>query len=155
MFGGSLEAISIEHCHNLDDIRKAIREGAAARPTAPRLLVQGWMLPMTNSRALASNLNDLDARPIYIYAKDLRSAWCNTAALDEMEITAMSDPGGGEIVRDESGKPSGLMSEAAVIQIVWSHLAKAATREDKLSQVRKAIRASQCSWLHRHDRDGD
>jgi len=140
LFGGSLVAIDLERCKNLDDIRKTIREGAAARPDAQRLICQGWMHSMTDSKALACDIDDLDERPIFIYAKDLHSAWCSTSALNEMEVADMPNPEGGEIFRDETGKPTGLMSEAAGIQIVWPHLAKVTSREEKLSQIRRAIR---------------
>lgn len=140
LFGSSLLAINIENCMNLDEIRQMIRDGAQASPNAKRLLVQGWMHFMTDSKALASDLDDLDPRPIYIYAKDLHSAWCSTTALDEMGIATMSNPEGGEILRDADGKPTGLLSEAAAIGIVWPHLANVIEKEEKLSQIREAIR---------------
>jgi len=96
---------------------------------------------MTNSEALARDLDDLDHRPIFIYAKDLHSAWCNTAALSEMNIAGMPNPEGGEILRDRSGEATGLLSEAAAIGIVWPHLARVVSREEKLSQIREAIRS--------------
>jgi len=52
----------------------------------------------------------------------------------------MPNPDGGEILRDETGKTTGLMSEAAGIKIVWPHLARVAGREEKLSQMRETIR---------------
>jgi len=118
LFGSSLEAIHLDHCTNLQDIRRAIREGGVARPSAARLICQGWMHFMTGSKALASDIDDLDDRPIFIHSKDLHSAWCNTAALGEMNVADMPDPEGGQILRDENGKPTGLMSEAAGIQVV-------------------------------------
>lgn len=140
LFGSSLLAINIEDCQNLNDIRQTILQGARAQPDAARLLVQGWMHFMTDSKALASDLDDLDPRPIYIYAKDLHSAWCNTAALREMNVASMPDPEGGQILRDAQGKPTGLLSEAAAIGLVWPHLAKVISKEEKLAQIRAAIR---------------
>lgn len=140
LFGSSLQAINIEHCKNLDDIRQTIKEGAAARPDAHRLFVQGWMHYMTDSKALASDIDDLDPRPIFISAKDQHSSWCNTAALNEMNVADMSNPEGGEIFRDASGRATGLLSEAAAIGMVWPHMAKVTSREDKLSQIRDAIK---------------
>lgn len=140
LFGNYLHAINIEHCHNLDDIRQTIRQAAQAEPDAARLLVQGWMHFMTDSKALASDLDDLDPRPIFIYAKDLHSAWCSTAALEELGVESVPDPEGGEIFRDTNGKPTGLLSEAACVGIVWPHLASVTTEQEKLSQIREAIR---------------
>ncbi|KAK5957163.1 hypothetical protein OHC33_001532 [Knufia fluminis] len=140
LFGSAVQAINLEHCKNLDDIRRTIREGAAARPNDKRLLCQGWMHSMTDSKALATDLDDLDHRPIFIHSKDLHSAWCNTAALNEMNVADMPNPEGGEILRDATGKATGLMSEAAAIGFVWQHLARVVSREEKLSQIREAIR---------------
>lgn len=141
LFGASLVAINVEDCQNLEEIRQTILKGAQARPNAQRLLVQGWMHFMTDSKALASDLDDLDPRPIYIYAKDLHSAWCNSAALEEMGVASMPDPEGGEILRDAQGKPSGLLSEAACICFVWPHLANVTTKEEKMAQIRGAVQA--------------
>lgn len=141
LFGASLEAINIENCKSLEDIRQTIREGATARPDAERLFVQGWMHFMTDSKALASDIDDLDSRPIFISSKDLHSSWCNTKALRELNVANIPDPEGGQILRDKDGKPTGLLSEAAAIQIVWPYSAKVITRQAKLEQIRKAFRA--------------
>ncbi|OCT46992.1 amidohydrolase family protein [Cladophialophora carrionii] len=142
MFGFSLPKISIEHCKSLSDIQATIRQAAKEHPSRPRLLCQGWMHFMTDGHALASDLEGLDEqnRPIFIDAKDLHSTWCNNAALEEMAVQDMPDPPGGEIKRDEKGNPTGLMSEAAGIMVVWPHLARVASMEDKLTAVREAIR---------------
>jgi predicted amidohydrolase YtcJ len=142
MFGFSLQKISIEHCKSLSEIQATIRHAAKEHPSRPRLLCQGWMHFMTDGQALASDLEGLDEqnRPIFIDAKDLHSTWCNSAALEEMAVQDMPDPPGGEIKRDEKGNPTGLMSEAAGIMVVWPHLARVASMEDKLTAVREAIR---------------
>lgn len=96
---------------------------------------------MTVGQALASMLDDLDPRPIFIDSKDLHSAWCNTAALRELGVEGMEDPAGGVIHRDQDGRPSGLLSEAAAVNIVWPHVANVATAEEKMGFVRAAVRA--------------
>lgn len=144
MFGTSLQKISIENCKTLEDIQKTIKDAAAkADPSkVARLLCCGWMHFMTDGQALAADLDGLDEfdRPIFVDAKDLHSTWCNSAALKEMGVKDMPDPPGGEIKRDEKGNPTGLMSEAAAITIVWPHLAKVATMEEKLAAIREGIR---------------
>jgi predicted amidohydrolase YtcJ len=141
LFGSSLTKISLEHCTSLSDIRRTIRAAAAANPNAPRLFCRGWMHAMTDGQALASMLDDLDPRPIFIDSKDLHSAWCNTAALRELGVEGMEDPAGGVIHRDQDGRPSGLLSEAAAVNIVWPHVANVATAEEKMGFVRAAVRA--------------
>ncbi|KAJ9610240.1 hypothetical protein H2200_005017 [Cladophialophora chaetospira] len=141
-YGTSLQKISIEHCKTLTDIQTTIREAAKADRERPRILCRGWMHSMTNGDAFASDLEGLDElkRPIFIESKDLHSTWCNYAALEELGAQDMPDPPGGEIKRDEKGNPSGLMSEAAGIMIVWPHLARAASKEYKQFALRQAIK---------------
>lgn len=142
MFGTSLQKVSLEHCRSLQDIRKTIREAARKDLTKSRVLCRGWMHYMTDGRALASDLDDLDdmKRPIYIDSKDLHSTWVSSSAMEELGVESMADPAGGEIHRDEAGKATGLLSEAAAVTIVWPHLAKVASMEEKQSAIREAIK---------------
>ncbi|KAM0107943.1 hypothetical protein ACP6JB_006339 [Aspergillus fumigatus] len=136
-----LSKIDLGHCRSLSDIRSTIKTAAAQLPHAPRLFCRGWMHSMTDGQALASMLDDLDPRPIFIDSKDLHSAWCNTAALRELGVADTPDPAGGVIHRGEDGQPSGLLSEAAAVNIVWPHVARVATAEEKMEFVRSAVRA--------------
>ncbi|KAI0453731.1 amidohydrolase family protein [Xylaria acuta] len=141
MFGQSLQKAGLEACENLDDIRKTLKDFAAAHPSASRIMAKGWMHSMTDGKALASMIDDIDPRPIFIDSKDLHSTWCNTAALEEMGVQDMPNPEGGEIHRDENGKASGLLSESAAVTIVWPHIAKVAPMEEKLAAIRRAVAA--------------
>ncbi|KAI0879985.1 amidohydrolase 3 [Annulohypoxylon maeteangense] len=141
MLGQSLQKAGLETCKDLQDIRKTIKDFAVAHPSVTRVMCKGWMHSMTDGQALASMIDDLDPRPIFIDSKDLHSTWCNTAALDEMGVQDMPDPEGGKIHRDENGKASGLLSEAAAVTIVWPHIAKVAPMEEKLAALKGAVRA--------------
>ncbi|KAH8649096.1 amidohydrolase 3 [Xylariales sp. PMI_506] len=137
--GQSLRSVPLEHCENLEDIRKAIKEYAMANPHVPRIVCKGWMFSMTDGKALASMIDDLDPRPIFIDEKSLHATWCNTAALEELDIADTPDPEGGQIVRDESGKATGVLTETCVMQIIWPHLAKIATMREKLALIDGAV----------------
>ncbi|KAI2462964.1 amidohydrolase 3 [Annulohypoxylon bovei var. microspora] len=141
MLGQSLQKAGLEACKDLQDIRRIIKEFATAHPSVTRIMCKGWMHFMTNGQALANMIDDLDPRPIFIDSKDLHSTWCNTAALDEMGVQDMPDPEGGKIYRDENGKASGLLSEAAAVTIVWPHIAKVAPIEEKLAALKGAVEA--------------
>ncbi|KAF9890673.1 hypothetical protein FE257_005539 [Aspergillus nanangensis] len=142
LFGASLSKIQLDHCKSLADIRSTIQTAAHQRPDAPRLFCSGWMHSMTDGQALASMLDDLDPRPIFIDSKDLHSAWCNTPALAELDIADTPNPPGGTIHRDPStGAPSGLLDEACAVNIVWPHVARVASPDEKLDYLRAAIRA--------------
>lgn len=64
-------------------------------------------------------VEDLDKvapnNPVYLTAKSLHAAWCNTEALLIANITSDSDdPEGGVIVRDGGGIPTGILLESAM-----------------------------------------
>lgn len=141
MLAQSLKKVDLEPCKTLEDIRNTIRGAAQANPDLLRIQCKGWMHTMTDGKALASMLDDLDPRPIFIDSKDLHSTWCNTAALSEMGVQDMPDPKGGCIHRDADGKASGLLDEAAAVTIVWPHMARVAPMEDKLDALRGAFAA--------------
>jgi len=71
LFGSALQKIDLAECNNLDDIKRAIRAAAQARPHAPRILCRGWMHSMTNGIALASMLDAVEKRPVFVGSKDL------------------------------------------------------------------------------------
>jgi predicted amidohydrolase YtcJ len=141
MLGQSLHKVNLDAAKDLEEIRSRITTYSKDNPKKERILCKGWMHSMTNGEAKASMLDDLDPRPIYIDSKDLHSTWCNSAALKEMEVQGMEDPAGGTIERDADGKASGLLSEACVLLIVWPHLAKVATMEEKLGALKTSIAA--------------
>lgn len=141
LLGQSLQKLSLEDCQNLDDIKQKIKAYGEANPKLKRLLCCGWMHPMTNGDADSKMLEDLDERPIFIDAKDLHSTWCNEAALRELGVDSIAEPVGGIIHRNSDGKPSGLISESANISLVWPHLAKVASPEEKMVAIKSALSA--------------
>ncbi|KAI9338359.1 amidohydrolase family-domain-containing protein [Zopfochytrium polystomum] len=140
LMGQFLKAVDLGKCKNLDGIRSTIRTWAAAHPAAERIVCRGWMHSMTDGAALASMLEDLDARPIYVSAKDLHSTWCSWAALAELGVDAATpEVPGGSIARDAGGNPTGLLSEAANINLVWPHLARIATLDERIERLEAAF----------------
>ncbi|KAJ4293389.1 hypothetical protein N0V90_008672 [Kalmusia sp. IMI 367209] len=141
LLGQSLAKVQLDGCKDLTEIRHRISSYAAKNPDKQRILCSGWMHSMTAGQAKASMLDDLTDKPIYIDSKDLHSCWCNSAALQEMGVQGMQDPAGGSIERDEEGKASGLLSEACVLLIVWPHLAKVLSVDEKLASLKAGIKA--------------
>lgn len=139
LHGASILKIGLEHCKSLDDIRAALKAGAAARPDAKRLFGRGYMQSMIEGNPTAAMLDDIDPRPLYINSKDLHQTWCNTAALAELALGNTPNPRGGTIYRDASGNPTGLLEEAAAINIVWPHMNRITPSEEKIKQVHAAI----------------
>ncbi|KAI0116043.1 amidohydrolase [Hypoxylon sp. NC0597] len=137
--GQSLSKAALDHCENEDDVRKAIKDHAVANPDEPRILCKGWMRHM--SKPLASLVDDLDPRPIYVDSKDLHTTWCSTSALKELNAENLEDPEGGKIERDANGHPTGAFEEAAVFNIIWPFLASVATEKDREDWIWAAVKA--------------
>ena len=61
-------------------------------------------------------------RPVFLLSHDIHAAWVNSDTLRRCGITRDTpDPAGGEIVRDASGEPTGVLLEKAV-RLVEAHL---------------------------------
>ncbi|KAL3457376.1 amidohydrolase 3 [Aspergillus heterothallicus] len=138
-YGLSLHKLDLIACTSLEGIREAIKTYAGTHQSVPRILCRGWDQSTIQGEPLASMLDDIDTRPIYIEAADLHSTWCNLPALNEMGAHTTPDPAGGTIHRDESGQASGLLTEGAVMNIVWPFLESVTSKEDKLNALRTAI----------------
>lgn len=144
-FGLALQKLDLSQCKSLREIRTAITDYAAKHTSEPRILCRGWIQSATDGTALASDLDDLDPRPIYIEALDLHSTWCSSTALQELQVESTPDPPGGTIHRDNSGQPTGLLDEAAQFNIVWAFLDQVASFEKKQSAIHAALTAHRCA----------
>ncbi|KAM4066173.1 amidohydrolase family protein [Hirsutella rhossiliensis] len=139
--GELLSRPNLDSCKTLDEIRQIIRDYAQANPDLARIICRGWMQPSTDGLAKAGDLDDLDPRPIHISAEDMHSAWCNTAAIEELGVADLPDPPGGVIHRDESGRPTGLLSESAALGIVWPFLTRASSVDERVQRMHDAFDA--------------
>src|SRR5262249_31118828 len=84
-------------------------------PPAP---TQWFEVTHVNPAGLALTRADLDAilssQPLVLSGSDGHTAWANSAALDAAHVTATTtDPGGGRIERDASGRPTGTLRDNA------------------------------------------
>ncbi|KAK6369434.1 hypothetical protein LTS17_009777 [Exophiala oligosperma] len=138
-FGLGLGKLNIVTCKSFADVRSKIAEYAQSNPSASRISVKGWIQGTTDGKALASMLDDIDPRPIYIEAMDQHSVWCNTAALLELNVASMENPPGGTICRDEKGAASGLLMESAYHGIVIPFLVQNLNEDDKRVALQRAV----------------
>jgi predicted amidohydrolase YtcJ len=91
---------------------------AAQTPAGEWISGHGWFQDMWPDRAFPTAA-DLDSvapnHPVYLQAKSGHAGWANSLALKLCDITTdTSDPDGGQIVRDVSGAPNGLLLETAM-----------------------------------------
>jgi predicted amidohydrolase YtcJ len=138
-YGHSLQKVDLIKCTSLEEIRATIKAYAVANPSVPHILCRGWIQLSTNGVALASMLDDLDPRPIFIDAFDLHSMWCNSPALEAMDAHNTPDLPGGCIHRDENGRASGLLDESAVVNMAWPYVESLYSKEDNLAALDIAV----------------
>jgi predicted amidohydrolase YtcJ len=113
--GTELEDISLYDYTDLDEMRAAIAEGAAAVPADGWVRGGGWDLSAFPGGALNREILDelVGERPAYLTAADGHSAWVSSKALEIAGIAAETpDPEGGRIERDADGAPTGILREA-------------------------------------------
>lgn len=87
----------------------------------------------------ASLLDEISQQhPIYLTAKSLHAGWANSAALAAAGIqTDTPDPKGGQLLRDKSGKPDGILLESAM-QLVEAVIPPA-SRDETIRRLQHAF----------------
>lgn len=106
---------------NEADCVERMKRFAEGRPTG-WLLAQGWREYRWNPPVLPSK-HSLDAafpdRPVALYSGDAHTLWLNSCALAELGITRDSvPPAGGSYDRDDEGELTGIVREAAAMELM-------------------------------------
>ncbi|KAF2148080.1 amidohydrolase 3 [Myriangium duriaei CBS 260.36] len=138
-FGMSLQKLDLSECRSLDEIRQSISTYAKSRRDLPRLLCRGWQQSSTSGKALASMIDDLDGRPVFIEALDLHSTWCNSAALKEVDAEKIKVALPNDVQCDGKGSPTGLLAEGAQVSFVWPHLMAVSSEAAKFAALESAV----------------
>jgi predicted amidohydrolase YtcJ len=102
---------------SIDDASARIRKHMAANPSSSWVIGHGWNQVLWKEKRFPT-ARELDAvvadRPAVMARVDGHATWVNTAALKVAGITASTqDPQGGQIVRDASGQPTGVLVDTA------------------------------------------
>ncbi len=126
-----------------------VAERAAKIPEGQWLTGHGWFQMIWPDRAFPTAA-DLDAvtpnHPVFLNAKSGHAGWANSAALRLCNITAATpDPEGGQIVRDASGQPIGILLEDAMA-LVARHI-PGVTAEQLASEMKVAQELALASGL--------
>lgn len=106
---------------SLDDFLDRLRERVKSTPSGQWIVGGGWDETLWPIRALPSRV-DLDEvttdHPVYLERVDGHIAVANSAAFEAAGITASTkDPSGGQIDRDVSGLPAGILRETACAMV--------------------------------------
>jgi predicted amidohydrolase YtcJ len=99
------------------DIERLVGAFAKANPGRPRLKGHGWYSGIFNDRNLTREVLDaaVPDRPVMLYSSDYHSAVVNSALIAEIGLNEKTkDPENGYFSRDERGRPTGMLNEAAI-----------------------------------------
>lgn len=119
--GLSLSRVELTGAASAEDLRTRIASSASLLAPGAWVEGRGWdqtLLP--GGQWPAAGLLDEAAggRPAFLYRTDGHTAWVSTAALEAAGIGPnTADPPGGEIVRDGSGHPTGILMESAALLV--------------------------------------
>lgn len=115
--GALLESRDLRHVATVAEIAAYVRQRAAALPRGEWIVARNW--DQTNWGGAFPTARDLDAaapdHPVFLSRVDGHAAWVNSRALATAGITEKTpDPPGGKILRDGSGRPTGILIDRAM-----------------------------------------
>lgn len=113
-----LHSVDLFEVPSLEEAVQRVAAFAGGLPAGQWVVGTGWFQDIWAGRAFPV-AHDLDAvvphHPVYLTGKSVHVAWVNSHALALAGITAETpDPPSGQIGRDASGQPNGLLFESAM-----------------------------------------
>jgi predicted amidohydrolase YtcJ len=113
----NLQNLELSGETSVEGIRQRIAEFARSHPDREWLLGRGWFYAVfpggMPDRALLDSV--VPDRPVAIEAYDSHTTWVNSAALTRLGIgDDTPNPPRGEVQRDETGRATGILKEAAM-----------------------------------------
>lgn len=134
--GLGLEMLDLSSCTSRTDVERLTRTRHATLEPGRWLIAQGWNEDRWGGeQPTASWFDGLDGRPVVAWRMDHHACVVSRSVMAQLDLT--STPEGGEIVRDASGMPTGVLREAAA----W-HLAKPAIPAPSVDARRTALDAA-------------
>ncbi len=117
-FAQSLDRVNLEGCRSVEEAVARVAAGAAAAREGETILGGGWN-HLDWTVPTFPDKRPLDAvapnHPVILTRKDGHSAWVNSAALRQLQITRETPvPEGGRLERDANGELTGLVREKAM-----------------------------------------
>jgi len=139
---------------SIDDALGRIRKHMAANPNSRWVIGRGWNQVLWKERRFPT-ARELDAvvgdRPAVMSRVDGHASWVNSAALKVAGITATTaDPQGGQIVKDASGQPTGVLVDTAQA-LVEKHIPPATDAETKRRLRAATMEAASLGMTGVHD----
>lgn len=153
----SLQRVDLMDVPDLEKALAIVRKAAEAAEQGAWIEGRGWNQAQWPGGNFPS-ASDLDQivpnQPVLLRHRSGHAAWVNTRAMQITSLAAFnSDPKGGAIQRDESGKPTGILFEEA-IKLVSDHVPKPSVSKVSEAMQRAQERCLQAGLTGIHDFDG-
>ena len=156
--GLSLETVNLQGTTSLDEVVDRVRARAASTPPNEWIVGRGWdqndwtVKEFPTAAALDAVISDY---PVVLDRVDGHAVLANTAAMRAAGITAATaDPDGGKIIRDASGRPTGVFIDAAT-NLVEQMVPAATFAQRKRRVLAGARRIAENGLTEIHDAGAD
>jgi len=134
--GLGLEMLDLSTCTSRAEVERRVRDRHAGLDAGRWLIAQGWNEDRWGGeQPTAAWFDGLDDRHVVAWRMDHHACVVSRSVMARLDLS--STPDGGEIVRDGSGAPTGLLREAAA----W-HIAKPAIPTPSVDERRAALDAA-------------
>lgn len=156
-FGLSLMAVLLEGARSLEEALERIRAGAYGLRLGEWLRGRGWDYNLWPG-AQRPTRYDLDRilpdTPACLSSKDGHSLWVNSRALALAGVARNTpDPPGGQILRDEHGEPTGILTENAQA-LIWRILPQPDAQALEVAARRAMAEAARLGVTSVHNCEG-
>lgn len=112
LLGFDEDAVSLEGAHDLTEVRRRIGEFGTRRTDLGWICAENAVYSIVEGRRPnAADLDGLTDKPIFVTTYDQHSVWLNRAALAVLGIASGVDVAWGRPERDESGEPTGWVTD--------------------------------------------
>ncbi|MGH9673835.1 MAG: amidohydrolase, partial [Bryobacteraceae bacterium] len=117
-FGDSLQILDLRLAGSIGEVAVKVQAAARELPTGEWIRGRSWDQTRWPGGAFPSS-DELSRaapnHPVYLTRVDGHAAWVNRKALDLADVNAgTQDPPGGRILRDASGRPTGVLIDRAM-----------------------------------------
>jgi predicted amidohydrolase YtcJ len=152
-YGLSLLRVDLTGTRTEQEAVQRVAEFQATNPGLEWIQGRGWNQVLWDSNAFPSAAS-LDAllgdTPVWLSRVDGHAGWANSAALEIAGIgIETADPDGGQIIRDQEGRPTGVLIDNAM-RLVSSRIPALSVDEQKfaLTRAMRALAAQGLTSVH-------
>jgi len=142
--GDSLNNLDLREAKSAEEAARLVAEAARGRKAGEWILGRGWDQTRWPGQQFPSADQLPSTHPVYLTRVDGHAGWANRKALELADINAATaDPGGGRIIRDSAGRPTGVLIDRA--QGLVTRKIPPASREQIRERLARAAR--ECARL--------